>query len=155
MSEKKRTMMEVLKAVPALPDSIDYDKVKAEWLKAIGTLHSMVSGWLKEALESGIAKTSATMVTLQEEPFGTYEAPQLTVSVGQKNILFVPKGRFVIGAKGRVDIVCGNKEVLLLLLGSNEEPSIRVRITTEGRSADVAKQTPPIPPTVCAHQNYE
>jgi len=47
-------------------------------------------------------RDSKGYVELDEEQIGSYQAPQMIVTIGRKAVRLEPVGTFIIGAKGRV-----------------------------------------------------
>jgi len=81
--------------------SIEQDKRR--WLSKLDALNKLVNDWLGAYVPQGI-KTSTKMVPLTEEQTGTYQAPQIEITVGQAVVRLKPIGTFLIGAWGRVDM---------------------------------------------------
>ena len=54
------------------------------------------------------------MKTVQEQHIGSYEIPEMTLAVGDEQVLFSPKGVNVIGAAGRVDVRGDRGEAMLV-----------------------------------------
>ncbi|MEV4782036.1 hypothetical protein [Burkholderia sp. LMU1-1-1.1] len=92
--------------------SIEQDKRR--WLSKLDELKKLVNDWLNAYVEKGI-KTSTRMVPLTEEQTGTYQAPQIEITVGQAVVKLKPIGTFLIGAWGRVDME-GPRGVCRLIL---------------------------------------
>ena len=94
--------------------SIDFEKVKEEWLASIEALYAKVEEFLSEYKSGGRVRTTYNPVILNEDLFGTYQAQQLTIIIGNKQIILRPLGRFTIGAMGRVDVTgsSGNARIV-------------------------------------------
>lgn len=78
--------------------------VKAKWIEELDALYKEIKEWLKDAVEDGLLEVTDKTVDLVEDELGHYQAPGIVVRFGEKYIEFRPGGRFVFGAKGRVDI---------------------------------------------------
>jgi len=52
---------------------------------------------------------------IEEEDLGTYWAPELNLDISGETVRFSPKGRDIMGAKGRVDLV-GELDAVTLVL---------------------------------------
>lgn len=92
--------------------SIEQDKQR--WLSKLDELKKLVNDWLSDYVEKGI-KTSIKMVPVTEEQTGTYQAPQIEITVGQAVVRLKPIGTFLIGAWGRIDME-GPRGVCRLIL---------------------------------------
>ena len=74
------------------------------YLQRIDQLYGDVRDWMS-ALEPN-AKFSETQVDLDEEATGPYETKSLEIArPGRPAIRLVPRGRYMIGAEGRVDVL--------------------------------------------------
>ena len=84
---------------------IDWDKKKRDWLTAIDALYKDIrEKYLADSIRDGLVTLSTSAKTIREDYLGEYEAPELTVSVGDERVVFSPKGRNVVGAAGRIDL---------------------------------------------------
>lgn len=95
------------KAKTAKPASkIDWEKKKAEWIKSIHALYDLVTNkFLKDLVKDGSVQTSQSEIEIREDFLGQYQAPKLTLQVGDERVEFLPKGRNIVGAVGRVDLI--------------------------------------------------
>lgn len=92
--------------------SIEQDKQR--WLFHLDGLEKFVDDSLSAYAGTGI-KRSTIMVTVTEEQTGSYQAPQIEITVGPAVVKLKPIGTFLIGAWGRVDME-GPRGVCRLLL---------------------------------------
>ena len=98
------------------PSSVDYASRRDQWIADVDQLYEDVTaGLLKEAVADGLISTSLRDAQLNEDRLGSYAVRELLVRVGEESVLFSPKGRDVVGAQGRVDIV-GDLGVATLVL---------------------------------------
>lgn len=93
--------------------------VKAKWMDDLYLLYSKIKEWLKDAVEDGLLEVTDKTVELVEDELGPYQAPGIVIRFGEKDIEFRPGGRFVLGARGRVDIR-SDKGVVSLLHDSSK-----------------------------------
>ena len=107
--------------------SVNWEKVLVEWKNHVSKLYDQVEHWIKESGVSQKVQIQREQMDLSENYIGSYKIEQLLLKVGDNIIRFIPQGRLIIGSRGRVDIVCGNKKILLLLLGRNAKPSITIQ----------------------------
>jgi hypothetical protein len=84
------------------------DEIKREWISAIEELYASIQGWLKDAVSKGLITIETSEVPLNEKILHFYNAPTLQIVTPRgQTIEIVPKGRFVVGASGRLDLRCG------------------------------------------------
>jgi len=127
--------------------SFDWTKERDEWLRNLESLYKQVESFLSQYVTSGEINLRYRAVTLNEEHIGSYEAKQLIISIGRSEIHLEPIGTFIIGAKGRVDIVGPNGRAQLLLVDKKAENTrslIRVTVTL-GEKAPVPAPQPAEP----------
>lgn len=100
----------------AVAVSVDWDKQRDEWLARLNALYARVESLLDKYLSSGQIQFKYKIVELTEEYIGSYSATQMTLWIGRKEVLLVPIGTLLIGAKGRVDVIgpAGRAEILLV-----------------------------------------
>ena len=107
--------------------SVNWEKVLVEWKTHVSKLYNQVEHWIQKAEVWQKIQIERTQMSICEDYMGSYKIEQLLLKVGDNMIRFIPQGRLIIGSRGRVDIVCGNKKALLLLLGRNAQPSITIQ----------------------------
>jgi hypothetical protein len=97
-------------------NDIDWGERLREWIDAVERLYEKVTG---ELLADSIAKSLVTVSRIekeiQEEYLGAYRIPELILKIGGEAVRFSPKGRNIIGAKGRVDLI-GELDAMTLVL---------------------------------------
>ena len=89
-------------------------------------------------------KVAYTPVEITEEQVGTYQAKSMTIAIGRKTVKLEPIGTFLVGTKGRVDVVGPSESGRLTLLDKdvkNLSQLIRVSVRIVGKSP-----VPPPPP---------
>lgn len=82
----------------------DSERERADWLKRINDLYGLIEQALAEYTRSGTISITYQEVSMFEEAIGRYPARRMTIRIGDRMISLKPKGAFVIGAKGRVDL---------------------------------------------------
>jgi hypothetical protein len=60
---------------------------------------------LAESIAQGLVTVSRSEKKIKEEYLGTYRVPELILDISGESVRFSPKGRNIIGARGRVDLV--------------------------------------------------
>lgn len=88
------------------------DQSPQDFLHSLDSLFERVKGW---AEESGLV-VARSQTSINEEAYGAYEAPVLTISSPQGKLLatFKPIGANIIGANARVDLV-GNFDLFTIV----------------------------------------
>lgn len=94
---------------------IDWEQRKTEWLSAIQRLYEQIRAFLDQPIRQGAVRLDTRKKTITEPHLGQYEADELVLTVGDERVLFSPKGRNVVGATGRVDVLGEAGEATLVL----------------------------------------
>jgi len=99
-------------------NEIDWGERRRQWIEAVERLYQQVTGvLLAESISQGLVTVSRREKVIEEEYLGTYRVPELILDVSGETVRFSPKGRNIIGAKGRVDLV-GELDAMTLVLES-------------------------------------
>jgi hypothetical protein len=94
----------------------DWGERRRQWIDAVERLYQMVTGeLLAESIAQRLVTVSRVEKEIKEEHLGTYRAPELILDISGESVRFSPKGRNIIGSKGRVDLV-GELDTMTLLL---------------------------------------
>lgn len=89
---------------------------RREWIAAVKRLYQRVTDeLLAKSIAQGLVTVSRVDKEITEEYLGTYRVPELVLAINRETVLFSPKGRNIIGAKGRVDLV-GELDTMTLVL---------------------------------------
>jgi hypothetical protein len=100
----------------ATASEIDWKGRREEWIDEVDRLYQKIAGeLLAESIAQGLVKVSRGEKKIEEEYLGTYCAPELTLDISGETVRFSPKGRNIVGAKGRVDLV-GELDAVTLVL---------------------------------------
>ena len=84
---------------------VETDKLKEEWVKAVGEFQNRIIGWLTEPISLSLVTFTQPKIEITEDRFGKYEVEELElVFPGNKRVIFEPKARFIVGGQGRVDV---------------------------------------------------
>jgi hypothetical protein len=109
---------------PAPANEIDWGERRREWTDAVGQLYRKITDeLLAESIAQRLVTVSFDEKEVEEEYLGTYIVPELILDISGETVRFSPKGRNIIGAKGRVDLV-GDLDSMTLILESGGEWSI-------------------------------
>jgi hypothetical protein len=113
---------------------VNVEKEKQEWANRIEELHETVKKHLSEYTKSKKIEIESSDIRLHETFFGAYEVKALTIRIGKKVVGLKPKGRFVIGAFGRVDMTGPAGTVKIVLVDENlDSPNISVTLSQGGK----------------------
>ena len=89
---------------------------RREWVAAVKRLYQRVTDeLLAKSIERGLVTVSRVEKEITEEYLGTYRVPELVLGTNRETVRFAPKGRNIIGGKGRVDLV-GELDSITLVL---------------------------------------
>jgi len=78
------------------------------WIEDVIQLNNLIQTWIQELSEEIILVKSE--ITLNEERTGSYKSEQITLTIlNDTKIIFEPKGTFILGANGRIDIVSNRR----------------------------------------------
>lgn len=89
---------------------------RREWIAAVKQLYQRVTDeLLARSIAQGLVTVSRVDKEITEENLGTYRVPELVLLINKETVRFSPKGRNIIGAKGRVDLV-GELDTMTLVL---------------------------------------
>ncbi len=92
----------------------NWNEIKEKWVSQIEDFFSTIKGWLNDSVKKGLIEVKETEIEISEENLGTYKTKSLQISFENKKVEFVPIGRLVIGAQGRIDIKFINGRYILL-----------------------------------------
>jgi len=117
------------------------EQQRDEYLRRVGDLYETIIEWLK-ALDPR-ATISTENVTITEEAVSPYEAKSLLIQrPGRKPVRLIPRGRWIIGAEGRVDLKSdlGSETLVYVAEGG---PQITIQeISESGRILEPGKLKP-------------
>jgi hypothetical protein len=104
---------------------IDIEKSKKEWLKSLFDLFMEIKTWMFPLINKKLVSLEEKIIVIKEDLFGAYDAPMLEINGPEWKILLKPKGRFIVGAKGRIDVICGTKELMFVLHDKGWELAVK------------------------------
>lgn len=114
----KESVLELLKRRKLVEESGgngDAQQLQAEWLADLRELMSTIHGWLADAQAQGLVIVRDVELTLSEDRIGSYVAPGMKLVMPQGDVVTIsPRGLFVIGGEGRVDVECTPRKAILL-----------------------------------------
>ena len=78
-------------------------ELRNEYLARVADLYAKVKQWMGNIDPS--AQLTEENITIQEDPVGKYSAQSMWIDCpSRKRIQLIPRGRWILGAEGRVDI---------------------------------------------------
>jgi hypothetical protein len=124
---------------------IDWDDRRDKYLAAVDDLYRQIATILAEPIRQKTVLLERREKSLTENYIGTYLAQDLILLVGNEQVRFSPRGRNIVGAAGRVDVVGERGEAMLILQDSHwgfvqtRQPTLRVVPFDEPALAEVLK----------------
>jgi hypothetical protein len=119
------------KKASAPAKATNWEARKKEWVKAIEALYETVCGqYLAGAVKDGTVKVWRDSKEIDEDYIGRYTVPLLVLEVGGERVMFSPKGRNVVGAAGRVDLVGDLGQVTIVRQPGGRWAVVETRIPT-------------------------
>ena len=98
---------------------IDHDAVRQEWIAKCEALMATILEWLEPLEGQALLQVERQEIPIYEDQLGEYQAPALRLVFLKSQVLTIrPVGRFVLGAKGRVDLVSGGAPLAMLVLNA-------------------------------------
>ena len=94
---------------------IDWDERREQYLRAVKNLYEQIERLLVEPIEQKTATLSRRPKELSENYIGTYKADDLILLAGDEQVRFSPRGRNIVGASGRVDVLGERGEEILVV----------------------------------------
>ena len=96
-------------------ENIDWERKKLDWIAAIEHLYDEIKRLLSAPIENGSVIVDSRPKIITEDFMGTYTVPELVLRVGEEIAVFSPKGRNIVGASGRIDLIGEMGEATLVL----------------------------------------
>ena len=102
------------KQIKSTHEIVNWNDVKDKWISEIEEFFSMIKRWLNDSINKGLIDLKEKEIEISEENLGTYKTKSLQIFFENKKVEFVPIGKLVIGAEGRIDIkFVGGRYILL------------------------------------------
>jgi hypothetical protein len=93
------------KGKAAAETPIDWDGRREEYLRAVDDLYRQIETYLAEPIATRQVVAFRRKKELTETYLGTYAVDDLVLTVGSEQVRFSPRGRNIVGAGGRVDVI--------------------------------------------------
>ena len=113
--------------------AVDWDRRKADWLRELEKLFVSMEDHLRPFAHE--IEFERNPIQLKEDDLGTYDAEELTLTIGHDKIVAKPVGTRLIGARGRVDL-SGPRTTLKIVLLGDGKPTETKRAETDGVAED-------------------
>lgn len=124
---------------------IDRDEELKEWEKQLDRFYQMVESFLYSYIKEGKVQCHYDKKQLHERLLGSYQAKSLVLEIGRNEIDFNPVGTFLIGAKGRVDMIGNYGTVKFVLVPRDSSgPKISVKIWSEKEDPPPEEHVDPV-----------
>lgn len=129
MSSNREQLEELLSHQAAVPGG-DPAELKTEWLADLGKLFVRLEDYLREYK---LLRVEPHPVDLDESALGKYQAPGLRITspVGRR-VDIVPKGRLIVGAIGRVDLLALSLRAMLVRFAPGDWKFVTRNPTAQG-----------------------
>lgn len=122
---------------------INWDDRRDKYIAAVQALHGRIGNLLAEPIRQNMVRLQQRKKDLTENYIGTYSIDDLSLVIGDEQVRFSPRGRNIVGAEGRVDVV-GERGEAILILGHDEkwglvesrEPKLKVAPLNEATLAE-------------------
>jgi hypothetical protein len=96
-------------------DEIDWDDRRNKYLEAVNGLYREIEAELAEPIARKALTSRRRSKDLTENYIGTYAVDDLILIIGDEQVRFSARGRNIVGASGRVDVVGERGEATLIL----------------------------------------
>jgi hypothetical protein len=100
--------------------SIDWDERRDNYVAAVNALYQQIEAMLAEAIAQKAVMLQKREKQLTENYVGTYAVDDLILLIGDEQVRFSPRGRNIVAAEGRVDVVGERGEAILILQGDSQ-----------------------------------
>ena len=117
------------------------EQMRDEYLLRVAALYKQTENWIKGFDPK--AQIAEESITIKEEPVDPYQAKVLVINrPNYKTIRLIPRGRWIIGVEGRIDMKSDLGTETLVYI-SEGGPAIRIDVLTEnGKVLEEGKSRP-------------
>ena len=133
MDEALAELLNRKQAIGPAAAAVDWDDRRDRYLAAVDTLYRLVTDALMEAVAAGTVAAHRRSKQLTETYIGSYAVDDLLLVIGGEQVRFSPRGRNIVGAAGRVDVIGDGGEATLIVQPGGRwgyvqarEPTLRV-----------------------------
>ena len=128
---------------------IDWNARRDAYLTAVDDLYRRIEAMLAQPVRQGDATLRREPRQITENYLGTYDVHDLILEVGNEHVRFVPRGRNIVGAAGRVDVLGDGGDATLIVqavedggrwgIVATRQPKLRVVEFSDGTFAELLK----------------
>lgn len=123
---------------------IDWDERRDKYRGAVEDLYRQIEAMLAEPIRQRTVTLQRRKKDLSENYIGTYSVDDLILLIGDEQVRFSPRGRNVVGASGRVDVLGERGEAILIVqpdsrwgFVQSRQPALRVVPLDDSSLAEV------------------
>jgi len=114
MNKKLTELLQKKQKQVGTGELIDWDDRRNKYLDAVNALYQQIETELAEPIAQHTVMVHRRSKDLTENYIGTYSVDDLILVIGDEQVRFSPRGRNIVGAAGRVDVVgeCGEATLI-------------------------------------------
>jgi len=123
---------------------IDWDERRDKYLATVNGLYKQIESFLVQPIAQKAVRLERRKKDLTENYIGTYSVDDLILLIGDEQVRFSPRGRNIVGAGGRVDVLGerGEGAMIVQLDGQwgfvqSRQPTLKVVPLDESSFAEV------------------
>ncbi len=106
---------------------IDWDERRNKYIADVKNLYDQIEMMLSEPIRQKSLSLQRRPKQLTENYIGTYSVDDLILVIGKEQVRFSPRGRNIVGAAGRVDVVGERGEVALIVQSDSRWGFVQTR----------------------------
>ena len=119
-------------------------EIQRQWEQDLEQFNSLVKAFLRKYTAQEKIRIEEVPRQVNEEIIGAYEVRSLVVEIGANKVYFDPVGRFILGARGRVDMHGPRGTVKFLLVPKDaSESRVSVRVAIKGEAEPENEEVEP------------
>lgn len=127
-------------------ERIDWDERRDKYIAAVNALYEQIERMLAEAVGEKTVMLQKREKQLTENYIGAYAIDDFILLIGDEQVRFSPRGRNIVAAGGRVDVLGERGEAMLILQGDSgwgfvqsRQPKVTVVPFNEATLAEVLR----------------
>ena len=109
---------------------VNWDERRDKYLAAVQNLYQQIEEMFAEPIRQKTVLIQRRAKQLTENFIGTYTAEDLILVIGAEQVRFSPRGRNIVGAAGRVDVVGERGEAMLIVKPDLRWEFVQTRLPT-------------------------
>jgi hypothetical protein len=144
MDQKLSELIENKRKQTAATSPINWDDRRDRYIAAVNDLYAQIEAILADPIAKQTVRPHRRAKDITENYLGTYAVDDLILLIGNEQVRFSPRGRNVVGATGRVDVIGERNEATLILqpparwgFVQSRQPTLTVVPFDEAALADV------------------